>query len=448
MDLTEIIEEWSYRLPKGFPTMKDGKFTVKSELKILRQVLAENGIEEIPDFTKGREEPIQEEKREEAPEVLTKDQMITLLSDPKITILPKNLARISALISRTAEKEESIETNVREYLAGDSAYADQVLDILYSGNVDEAALAVYLQDRKVDVSVFANKPTKLSDAFKSTGLSPGTLGDLALYRWSATPQLGTLEVLLALLLKDGFRPATSGDLVVGGVTYEVGGFNKRLRAQKGLGSSGEAQAGFKRGYLELAKKKGILDSDFVSISGGAKSAKRAFVVIKDDARYGSNWNNGWMSALEDMNKQLKELTGSDEVPVTNVELIEAMSVGFGAALLERKSPSDWAWIEKHIKDDGTLNRKEFLVDFACEYLDYYMGSEGSDAMFILTDASVASEAPSKSNFSAMVFPATGKGLRPHIFTTVGLTIPSYREKSGIQGVAFALKLGKLSSIVG
>jgi len=58
MDLTEIIEEWSYRLPKGFPTMKDGKFTVKSELKILRQVLAENGIEEIPDFTKGREEPI------------------------------------------------------------------------------------------------------------------------------------------------------------------------------------------------------------------------------------------------------------------------------------------------------------------------------------------------------------------------------------------------------
>ncbi len=48
----DIIAEWSYRLPKGFPTMKNGKFTVKSELKVLQEVLAENGIDEMPDFTK------------------------------------------------------------------------------------------------------------------------------------------------------------------------------------------------------------------------------------------------------------------------------------------------------------------------------------------------------------------------------------------------------------
>lgn len=58
----DIIAEWSYRLPKGFPTMKNGKFTVKSELKVLQEVLTENGINEMPDFTKKTPTPLQEEE--------------------------------------------------------------------------------------------------------------------------------------------------------------------------------------------------------------------------------------------------------------------------------------------------------------------------------------------------------------------------------------------------
>ena len=61
----DIIAEWSYRLPKGFPTMKNGKFTVKSELKVLQEVLTENGINEMPDFTKKTQAPLQEEEGSE-----------------------------------------------------------------------------------------------------------------------------------------------------------------------------------------------------------------------------------------------------------------------------------------------------------------------------------------------------------------------------------------------
>ena len=46
MNLDDILLEWSYRLPKGYPTMKNGKFTVKSELKVLQEVLTEYGINE------------------------------------------------------------------------------------------------------------------------------------------------------------------------------------------------------------------------------------------------------------------------------------------------------------------------------------------------------------------------------------------------------------------
>jgi hypothetical protein len=266
---------------------------------------------------------------------------------------------------------------------------------------------------------------QLKDLFTQTGLSATTLGNLALYRWSATPQLGTMEVLLAVLLKGGSRPKKSGDLLVNGVAFEVGGFKKRLRAQGGLGSPEEAQEGFKEGYRRLAENKNLL----------------AFEVIKDNARYGSSRTNGWITAIEDMNKQLIELT-KDQDPVTKEELITAMGVGFGKALTQRQSPSNWMWIKKHLKDDGTLDQKAFLIDFACYYLDYYMSLEEGDRIFIVTDASKAKGAPSKENYSVLAFPASGNGLRPHLYTTIGLVIPNYRIKAGPQGVAFALVLGK------
>lgn len=43
-DFAEIVEEWSYRLPKGYPTMVDGKFTEYEEVKILNEILEERSI--------------------------------------------------------------------------------------------------------------------------------------------------------------------------------------------------------------------------------------------------------------------------------------------------------------------------------------------------------------------------------------------------------------------
>lgn len=48
IEMNEILEEWSYRLPKGFPTVVDGVFTERGEVEILNQLLEERGLEPMP----------------------------------------------------------------------------------------------------------------------------------------------------------------------------------------------------------------------------------------------------------------------------------------------------------------------------------------------------------------------------------------------------------------
>lgn len=47
IDYEEILLEWSYRLPKGFPTIVDGKFGDRDEVIILNQILEERGLQPI-----------------------------------------------------------------------------------------------------------------------------------------------------------------------------------------------------------------------------------------------------------------------------------------------------------------------------------------------------------------------------------------------------------------
>lgn len=54
MEINDILLEWSYRLKKGYPTMKDGKFIDPDELRVLHEILKENGVSEMPSFVKSK----------------------------------------------------------------------------------------------------------------------------------------------------------------------------------------------------------------------------------------------------------------------------------------------------------------------------------------------------------------------------------------------------------
>lgn len=78
MQINDILIEWSYRLKKGYPTMEDGKFTDPGELEVLRQILKENGINEMPSFVKSKtpvsDVVVEAEEEEQIPE----DEQITV----------------------------------------------------------------------------------------------------------------------------------------------------------------------------------------------------------------------------------------------------------------------------------------------------------------------------------------------------------------------------------
>jgi len=95
MEINDILLEWSYRLKKGYPTMEDGKFTEPSELKVLHEILKENGIKEMPSF----ETPVTVEERSP----LLEDEELETLDAPS---LPDNAKEPDTEFKNKASAEE------------------------------------------------------------------------------------------------------------------------------------------------------------------------------------------------------------------------------------------------------------------------------------------------------------------------------------------------------
>jgi len=417
----DIIAEWSYRLPKGFPTMKNGKFTVKSELKVLQEVLTENGINEMPDFTKKAPAPLQEEDEVK----ISAADLAKLLGNADADFSQETLDRISNLLKRKGQSERIIREKVIEYLKGDAKHADAVIDKMYAGETDQVKLAAYLSDRSVSYDTFLNKIASIKGTFQEpTGLSDQAFEELVVYKWQDTPVLGIVEVMLAMLLKDGYRPTGAGDLLIEGKgPFEVGGVNKRLRGQRGFGTAKGFREGLFKGYSDLALK---LNVTKVSLSGGAKE-KEGVVIPTEISRYGNSQTTGWPTVIEEVNKQFIAL-GADPEPT---ELATAIGTAF-TGLFENTESSDYQWIAKYINKDGSLQRDAFYKELVAYSFDYYHkqgGEEGTGTTnFVLANID-----------NILIIPATGADLI-NFYDNLKIVLPSFTDGSGLQGVVVGLTL--------
>lgn len=421
MTLDDILLEWSYRLPKGYPTVKDGRFVDQKELQILQEVMDEYGVKEVPDFAKEATTQVSE-----ADEVkISATDLAKLLSDPDADFSQSTLDRIANLLKRKGQSEGIIRKKVKEYLVGDAKHADAVIDKMYAGDTDQVKLAAYLSDRSVSYTAFLNKVASIKGTFQEkTGLSDQAFEELVVYKWQDTPALGIVEVMLAMLLQDGYRPTGAGDLFIKGVgPFEVGGVNKRLRGQKGFGTAKGFREGLYKGYSQLAQDLGVTT---VSLSGTAKE-KEGINIPTEVARYGNSQTTGWPTVIEEVNKQFIAL-GADPEPS---ELATAIGVAF-TGLFEKTSPSDYQWIAKYINKDGSLQRDEFYKELAAFNFDYYHkqgGDEGASAKnFVLAN---------KDNI--LIIPATGADLIA-FYDNLKVVLPSFTDGSGLQGVVVGLTL--------
>jgi hypothetical protein len=438
VDLDAILLEWSYRCEKGYPDLNN-----KKDLAILNDILQEMKVS-IPIKS------IQEAKKdkEETPAEATEEETISVQDLAKALLSgkysDKTLSKIKSLLSRSGDIEENISNNlIKNTLgSGDASHADEIIDIMLDGKTDAIKLNTYLENRTVSDTDFMNTPASILTAFKSTGLSNSAIEKLSVYRWPSTPVIGGCEVLLAVLLQGGSRPSqgVSGDLRVNNKPYEVKGNGARLKGQRGFGSPKAARAGFKYGYSELARSLGIQN---VSLSGGAKVPENTLTIPEDDKRYGSSQETGWISVIEDLNKQLLQLT---EGNVEKIELARAAGEGF-CGILEKLSATDFDWIAKHIKNDGTLDRVSFYKEYAAVSFDYYCtyGSSDTPEMFVVTNITEGVKKPKPENAKILIFEANKAGFEKHVIKDIGIGLPSFSESAGVQGSVISLNLGQVNN---
>lgn len=123
IDYEEILLEWSYRLPKGFPTIIDGKFGSRDEVIILNQILEERGLFSVPlpekklsvsDLPKLNK--AQQERGEVLYNMIRTGQSIQLSNGKNVVV---DVKRSRAFIKALKNKQYDLLAGLRFFVNGD-----------------------------------------------------------------------------------------------------------------------------------------------------------------------------------------------------------------------------------------------------------------------------------------------------------------------------------------
>jgi len=243
MNIDQILTEWCYRLPKGYPTVVNGVFTDKEELRILNKLLAEHGEPNYADMPKNTTDQSTLRLSEAA---FGKKELIDLINSADLT--EKDLIRITRIVDAVGSEAGIIE-KLQSQKRFDPKTAKQVFDMATEAGSYNALLEM-LNDpsKQIALSDLGLKGNLISKA-KDTGVSTEfarEMGSLVPY---TSVKMGRYEMFLRLFLRGGQSPQRKGDVEVDGEEMEVKstiskGSGFRLRGQSGYGSGKSVQQSF------------------------------------------------------------------------------------------------------------------------------------------------------------------------------------------------------------
>lgn len=252
MEINDILLEWSYKLKKGYPTMKDGKFTDPKELAILREILEEKGITEMPDFVKSKT-PVSDvvlEAELDTPEksTATSQDVIDLakqsakaIGDEKPKIMAKLFNRIAAFdlykpmkdaLTAAGFKANDGGFDMPKQIANElQRMLEDIPPDMYPGFMD------YIQKSKGEREQFPEGPTgNFKTLLEDTGVSNEMVMALAKYTGQDEGKkgVGMAEIMMALVFGNITKPEGKGDLFFEGVgEFEIKGYWARLGSANG-----------------------------------------------------------------------------------------------------------------------------------------------------------------------------------------------------------------------
>lgn len=315
MNLDDILLEWSYRLPKGYPTIKDGQFVDQKELQILYEVMDEYGINEMPSFVKSKTQVsdvvLEEEEVETASIKMTKEQLIQTIEgadDLDQTDLLKIFRMVDSKKSQggvigALEEVKLFDKTSAQLTFREAADTDSYKQ-LESLLADQSKL-IDVKDLKEEGNLFAEvKKLKVSDDFAEW------MANLVPY---TSAKMGRFEMFLRLFLKDGRSPKSAddaADVIVGGLKLEVKATQKnsgfRLRGQEKIGHGNDVAqtmlAGINKLYGGEADERVAVDPTQSSIP----ETILKLADLKKQNIYYKNPKDSWAyQAFEDLLKNKK-----------------------------------------------------------------------------------------------------------------------------------------------
>jgi len=415
----DIIAEWSYRLPKGFPTMKNGKFTVKSELKVLQEVLAENGINEMPDFTKKAPTQIKEEERTDT--TFSKDELINIIKTTQLS--EKDLIRITRIVDSVSSEEGIIEL-LSTQKNFDKTSSLQVFRMATESG-DYKQLKALLEDPSKQMDVDALPQTgNIINAAKDAGMSDAFAKDMANMVPYTSVKMGRYEMFLRLFLRGGQSPTTKGDVEVNGKEMEVKstisrGSGFRLRGNSGYGNGKQVQTSFMK---QLVSIYGVGGPNH----GGSQNVPQHILAAHKEQN-GQMWYGTKDSWAVLANRDLIE-TGMK----TKEELIEM----WGAALAElypnSTADSIGAFIGPAFAENGSIDMREVASRLAAYEFTIYRMKEGFDYFIALNY---------QDNYG-FITPDTSDEALVKMFTTIFrvVSLPNTKNNSTPQDSMCAIEL--------
>ena len=272
MEINDILLEWSYRLKKGYPTMEDGKFTEPSELKVLHEILKENGINEIPSFVKSKtpvSDVILEEESKESLGVdgiwemlfegqYTKDDLIALIKSTDLS--EKDLVRVTRIVDAVGSEAGVIEL-LQSQKRFDDITAKQVFRMATEEDSYKQLLTILENpEKQISLSSLGEKGN-IFEKVNETGVTIEFAQEMANLVPYTSVKMGRYEMFLRLFLEGGQSPTKKGDVEVNGEEMEVkstisksSGF--RLRGASGYGNGKQVQQSFLKQLEDIYRKGG------------------------------------------------------------------------------------------------------------------------------------------------------------------------------------------------
>jgi len=176
------------------------------------------------------------------------------------------------------------------------------------------------------------------------------VSDLLTFEPATKPSTGKGETFMMLFVQGARKGGTkeqegseSGDIVVGGVEYEIKGSNARIRGQRGYGSFDTARKTFELALQELINKAGLE----IATTGQSYNI--------------SALSNGYIDTVA------PQLTQTGKV--TKDEIVDVYVKGLNQ-IYNNASPDQLkTWISQSINNDGKMNTnfKDLYFKFALQY---------------------------------------------------------------------------------